>query len=170
MLEQQRAYPIYRASEHDMADVVRALLPGDTVLMTTLGRAASNRRDLQRVIDDIHTKKSFIAEASTGRSTKDGAETAQMVLDAVKELTGDVFRLTPRQAKEYGRKGGELNGKRLAEGRMPERYAKTIWRDPANADLKNEEVLAKLEGWTVRAAYRHLGKRGLAKGRPRVKR
>lgn len=171
-LEQAGAYPIYRASEHDIADVIRSLLPGDTVLMTTLGRIAPNRGELREALADINSKKAFVRELSTGRSTKNAAEAAVMAVDAITELTGDARALTRKQAREYGSKGGKANAKRIARerDRMSNAEAKAIWANPVFAHLSNEDVIEKMPGWTIRAAYRHLKKRGLAKGRPPVKR
>lgn len=83
------------------------------------------------------------------------------------------FRIghSPEVAKRFGSMGGKANAWRLKRElqRMPKRQAEVIWLDPLNRHLSNEQVIERMDGWTIRAAYRHLRPRGLAKGRPRSK-
>lgn len=95
-----------------------------------------------------------------------------MALEAADELMGEGRRLTPEQAQRFGSKGAAANVQRMMEKfvkrRMPTLEATKIWTDPDLATLSNHAVLRRMPGWTQRAAYRHIGPRGLAKGRPRA--
>ena len=168
MLKRYDVRPIYNAKDHDLEAYIRSLRSGDEVWVTSLGRLAARRADLKRAVDLIHSKKCVIVEAaSERRSDRDGAE---MALDAADELMGEAKALTPENARKFGAMGGKANAKRVAEefkDRMPRKDAHKIWTDTDLARLSNVKVLRKMPGWTQRAAYRHLGPRGLAKGRPR---
>jgi len=168
MLKRCHVAPIYNADTNDLGDLIRSLRDDDEVWVTSLGRLAPRRADLRRAVDLIHNKKCIIVEAaSERRSDRDGAS---MALDAADELMGEARGLTPEQASRFGARGGKANAKRVLEtfkDRMPRKEALRIWTDPDLARLSNIKVLRKMTGWTQRAAYRHLGPRGLAKGRPR---
>jgi hypothetical protein len=168
MLKRYDVRPIYNAKDHNLEAYIRSLRSGDEVWVTSLGRLAARRADLKRAVDLIHSKKCVIVEAaSERRSDRDGAA---MALDAADELMGEAKALTPENARKFGAMGGKANAKRVAEefkDRMPRKDAHKIWTDTDLARLSNVKVLRKMPGWTQRAAYRHLGPRGLAKGRPR---
>lgn len=168
MLRRYDVQPIYNATDVNLDAYIKALRPGDEVWVTSLGRLCAKRADLRRAVDMIHSKKCVIVEAaSERRSDRDGAS---MALDAADELMGEARALTPENARKFGAKGGKANAKRVAEefkDRMSRPNAMKIWTDPDLARLSNPRVLRRMPGWTQRAAYRHLGPRGLAKGRPR---
>lgn len=168
MLARCNVRPIYKASECGLDVYIKALRPGDEVWVTSLARLTEKRVDLRRAVDEIHSKECVIVEAaSERRSDRDGAS---MALDAADELMGEARALSPEQATKFGVKGGKANAKRVREmfkDRMPRKEALRIWTDSDLARLSNIKVLRKMPGWTQRAAYRHLGPRGLAKGRPR---
>lgn len=168
LLKRYDVRPIYNAKDTNFADYLKSLRVGDEVWVTSLGRLAGKRSDLRRAVDLIHKKKCVIVEAaSERRSDRDGAS---MALDAADELMGEARALSPEDAKRFGAKGGQVNAKRVAEefkDRMPRKEALKLWTDTDLARLSNIKVLRKMPGWTQRAAYRHLGPRGLAKGRPR---
>lgn len=168
MLKRCHVTAFYNADAHDLSDLIRSLRGGDEVWVTSLGRLAPRRADLRRAVDEIHSRKCVIVEAaSERRSDRDGAA---MALDAADELMGEARGLSHEDARKHGAKGGEVNRKRVLElfkDRMQRKEALRIWADPDLARLSNLKVLRKMSGWTQRAAYRHLGPRGLAKGRPR---
>ena len=168
MLKRCHVTAIYNADTHDLRDLIRSLRDDDEVWVTSLGRLAPRRSDLRRAVEEIHNRKCIIVEAaSERRSDRDGAA---MALDAADELMGEARGLTHEQATKFGAKGGEVIRKRALElfkDRMPRKEALRIWADPDLARLSNIKVLRKMTGWTQKAAYRHLGPRGLAKGRPR---
>ena len=168
MLKRYNVSPIYDAANCPLDDYIKSLRAGDEVWVTSLGRLCARRTDLRRAVETIHKIKCVIVEAaSERRSDRDGAA---MALDAADELMGEARGLTPEQASKFGAKGGKANAKRVLEtfkDRMPRKEALKLWTDPDLARLSNPKVLRKMSGWTQRAAYRHLGPRGLAKGRPR---
>lgn len=168
MLKRCHASPIYNADAHDLSVLILSLREDDEVWVTSLGRLAPRRADLRRAVEEIHSRKCVIVEAaSERRSDRDGAA---MALDAADELMGEARGLSPEDARKHGAKGGEVNRKRVLElfkNRMPRKEALRIWIDTDLARLSNPKVLRKMSGWTQRAAYRLLGPRGLAKGRPR---
>lgn len=168
MLKRYDVRPIYNANDVDLAAYIKALRPGDEVWVTSLGRLCAKRADLRRAVEVIHKKKCVIVEAaSERRSDRDGAS---MALDAADELMGEAKALSPENAKKFGAMGGKANAKRVEEefkDRMPRKDALKLWTDTDLARLSNVKILRKMPGWTQRAAYRHLGPRGLAKGRPR---
>lgn len=169
MLERCNIRPIYKSSVHDLSDYINALREGDEVWVTSMGRLAAKRGELKRAVDLIHGKKCVIVEAaSERRSDRDGAG---MALDAADELMGEGRMLSPEQARKHGAKGGKANAKlvaaKFAKTRMALAEARKIWTDPDLATLSNARVLKQMPGWAQQAAYRHIGPRGLAKGRPR---
>jgi hypothetical protein len=116
----------------------------------------------------VRAKNSVIVEAETGRRTDRLLDVEAMILDAADELARDGRALTRRQAKRFGAMGGKANAERLAaevaNKRMPRAEAMRWWRD---GGLTNTEALHHMKGWTQSLAYRLLGKRGRAAGRPR---
>ncbi len=146
-------------------EFVRSLRPGDTALVVSLGMAAADRDQLRRMIADLAERKIPLREASTGRVLQPGgAATAQMVLDAVDELTSGRRRMTPKEAAD---KAALRWG--TAE-RTSKATAMRIWRDTrtyplADTALDHPDML----GWTRPMAQRILGRRwpDYPGGRPR---
>jgi hypothetical protein len=176
MLQKHGVHPIYSADpkvdgtmEATLDVLLKSLRPGDEVWVTSLARLVTKRADLRRAVDAIHNKECVIIEAaSERRSDRDGA---LMALDAADELMGETRKLTPEQAQKFGAKGAAANVQRIMEKyvnrRMQTLDATKIWTDPDLAPLSNHAVLRRMPGWSQRMAYRHIGPRGLAKGRPR---
>lgn len=168
MLERNDVHPIYNAKDVDLADVAKSLRPGDELWVTTLGRLASNRRDLSHAIDAIHNQKAIIVEAASERRSDKAAQVAQMVMDAVQEITQDARALSPAKARKFGSLGGQITRLRVRRAmeaqRLPKAEARNVWLNPR---LTTAEALEQMTGWTQASAYRHLKTRKLAKGRPR---
>lgn len=170
MLERHNIRPIYDAEAVSFEDFVKALREGDEVWVTSLARLAPRRRELREAIELIHNKNAVIVEAASERRSDRAAQATAMVLDAADELAGEARGLTPQQAREFGARGGNATAKVYKQrfrNRMPLGEAKKIWTDPDLATLSNHRILKRLAGWTQVSAYRHLGPRGLGKGRPR---
>ena len=168
LLEQHGVRPIYNAKEHDLDSFIQALRPGDEVWVSTLGRLASRRSDLRDAIEAIHSKKCAVVEAASGRRSDKAKDASAMALDAAEELALDARALSPKQARRFGAIGGQIMKARVKREmevrRMPKPAAANIWRNPL---LTNSQALAQMEGWTQASAYRRIGSRKLAKGRPR---
>jgi hypothetical protein len=146
------------------------LRDGDEVWVTSLARLAPRRRELREAIELIHNKNAVIVEAASERRSDRAAQATAMVLDAADELAGEARALTPDQAKKFGALGGKASAKIYKQrfrNRMPLLEAKKIWTDPDLASLSNHRILRQMSGWTQVSAYRHMGPRGLGKGRPR---
>lgn len=155
---------IYDWDEGDgTGDLIRSLRSGDHVVVTTLARLAPTREGIRAAVQDIHKRKATIIETETSRRSSDRDQALDMLADAVAELAGDSRALPAKRAREYGKMAWS---KKRAK-RMPLDQAERVWLSTRNAGLSNGECIALMPGWTERAAYRELGKRGLAKGRPR---
>ncbi len=144
---------------------------GDVVLVTSLARLGRSRNDLRRALEAIHNKGAVIVEArSPPRRSSDKRDLAAMLLDAADELAGDRRVLSPVQAKKFGKQGGQEFKRRREADRTPKGEALAAWRD---LSLTGKQAISdpRMLGWTVRMAYRVLGKRntalGVVTGRPR---
>lgn len=159
---------VYRASDAHIEDLIRALRPEapEPVRVTTLARLASSRESLRDAIASIHSKGAWIEEISTGRSTKTSAISVIMGLDAADELGKDSRTPTKRQAREMARKSHAVRNANTEASRMPIADARAIWQGHPN--WSNDDCLMLMHGWTEATAYRKLGPRQLAKGRPRA--
>lgn len=165
-LKAHKVHPIYTASEHTVADMVRTLLDGDQVWVTTLGRLATTRRELGPALRAIEAKGAYIVEAATGRHSNKRDDVRDMVLDAADEIARDARALPRKLAQKFGALGGKASAKKRAaeNGRMPKAEARGFWKDTS---ITNEEALERMTGWTAGSAYRHLGKSGRPAGRNR---
>lgn len=163
-------HPIYSASETSVAVVIKQLRAGDELWLTTLARLDTPRAELNKARKAVQAQKVVIVEALTGRRSDRAADAADMAFDAAAELMREARALPSDLAVEYGRRGGLARAVKVRKAykgaRMPVAEARGFWKDHT---LSNAEALAQMTGWTARAAYRHekLGRRGLAKGRPR---
>lgn len=164
---------IYVEGHVGIIELLRAITDREYQIgVTTLGRLGRTREILREVLTEIITKGSTIHEVTTGReiSTKREATAAAMAFDASRELTGDARGPTREEARERGKLGGKARGvalaERIAAERMPIGKAEKIWLN-TKSKMTNIERLMLMPGWTIDAAYEHLGKRGAAYGRPR---
>ena len=170
MLERCNIRPIYNADVHSFDDFVKSLREEDEVWVTSLARLAPRRREMREAIEAIHAKGAVIVEAASERRSDIAVQATAMVLDAADELTGEARALTPDQARKFGAMGGKVTAKLYKQrfrNRMPLAEAKKTWTDPDLATLSNHRILKRMAGWTQVSAYRHMGPRGLGKGRPR---
>lgn len=146
-------------------EFVRSLRPGDTALVVSLGMAAADRDQLRRMISDLAERKIPLREASTGRVLHPGgADTAQVVLDAVDELTSGRRRMTPKEAAD----------KAALRWGTAERTAKSvamrIWKDTKTYPTAEEALQhPDMAGWSRPMAQRILKRRwpDYPGGRPR---
>jgi hypothetical protein len=83
---------------------------------------------------------------------------ADMMGDAVSELTGEARAFAPGDAKRLGSKGGKAKGKNAKAARTPEAEAKSVWYDPKGGTVRERLARAEMRGWSVVTAYRKLGK------------
>lgn len=150
---------VYDAAKDDVHDYIKWLREGDVVLVTTLARLASHRDEVQSLVKLIHLKKCVILEAGSGRRSDRVEDLADMAFDAARELAGD----KPVHSRAEAIRKGNLGGHPKAE-RSPVQEAAVFWK---NTNLAPAEALKRMPGWTMRAAYRDLGTRGMAAGRPR---
>lgn len=170
ILVKHKCYPIFSASEKDLSTVVTQLREGDELWLTTLARLDTPRTELNRSRKVVQAHGVVIVEALTGRRSDNAENAADMAFDAAAELMREARALPSDQAVEYGKRGGlatRLRFRAAMKGkRMPAAIARGFWKDH---ELTNAEALEQMWGWTEKAAYRHklLGRRGLAKGRPR---
>jgi hypothetical protein len=128
--------------------------------------------ELRRRIRAIHAKGAVIVEVATGRCSDDATALADMVFEAHEVYTGRL--LDPKIASRIG-KLGAANSPRTKKlsGRdhMPKVMALPIWRDVTNYRRK-EDALAAINAdtnyrpYSMAYAYRRLGKRLAAAGRP----
>lgn len=149
----------------DRADLIRALRRGDVVVVPTALCLGPTRKDVLATIEAIHAKRAQIVTIDSGLWSDKRDDAVRLIAEAVAEITGDSKAPTHEEAVARGR----MAGKRKRAGRTSEAVAGKAWRSKAHAHLSNEQCveLPEMDGWTVGTAYRHLGKRGLAKGRPR---
>ena len=161
-----------------MAAFLHALRPppkgrrGDIVLVSSLGRLAPTRRELASVMAQIHAKGALIFECrEPPRRSDRAADLREMMFDAVDELSQDRRTHSPEAARKYGAKGGQRHKANREAVRAPAAGALGPWRD---LSLTAEQALGTpaMYGWTIRMAYRLLGKRntapGTRHGRPRA--
>ncbi len=177
-LDEAGCTAIYAAGPDTIDDLIGSLRPpaakkqrGDVVLVTSLARIGRDRRELRRALDAIHSRGAVIVEArNPPRRSDDRHDLASMLLDAADELAGDRRALSPADARTHGRKGGLAKGRRAREARTPNGEALAAWRDLSLTGAQAIED-PRMAGWTVRMAYRLLGKRntalGVVTGRPR---
>lgn len=158
---------IYYQEQEGAEACIASLRAGDELVVSSLDRLAPDRRTLRRLLDAVHSKGAIVVEARSKRRSDDHDSLIGMIFDAVDGLAGDRKALPPDKAREYGAKGGKARSRKAASQRMGVAEARAIWR--RNSDWTNGQCVAEMQGWTVRMAYRKLGKRGLAKGRPREK-
>jgi hypothetical protein len=147
-------------------DLLTQLRQGDLVAVPKALCLGPTRKDIGDVVRDIHGKKAAVYVIDTKQHSENRDDAVQMILDAVGQLTGDSKALPSEEAAKHGRKKG---AKRRAE-RLPVEEARVIWK--GNPEWSNGECLQHMPGWSEQMAYRHhrLGKRNLAKGRPRINR
>lgn len=170
LLEAAGAGVIYVAGEDSIDDLIASLrVPkpksrGDVVLVSSLARLAKTRDELGDVMREIHARGAVIIEArDPPRRSDKRDDLAEMLLDAVAELSGDKRTPTTAEAKTRGAAGGKARGARLAAERTPVKTAIVPWRDLSHsADVAL--TLPDMEGWDKRTAYRVLGPRNTAPG------
>lgn len=167
MLEAAGFRPVLRESAHDLHDLLRGLrqVVGDEIGVTSLARLASTRDLLREALTQIREHRAVVVELSTGRRIDPSDDAVFATLDACDEQTKDARALTRQQARKNGANGLETQRELREKRRMPRDEARPIWKN--YADHTNKQCLALMPGWTERRAYRLLGDRGLAKGRPR---
>ncbi len=168
-LEAANCRRIYRASEatiHDLIRSLRAEAP-EPVRVTTLARLAPTREQLRDVIDQIHSRNCWVEELATGRSTKDAKQAVSMALDAATEQGKDARAPTRKQAQRAARLSHDVHRANREASRLPRDKAREIWHN--HPHWTNDECLAEMPGWTEGTAYRQLGRRQLAKGRPVIR-
>ncbi len=177
-LEEAGCAAIYISGLDTIDDLIASLRPpkakrarGDVVLVTSLSRIGRDRRELRRALEAIHSRGAVIVEArEPPRRSDDRHDLAAMLLDAADELAGDRRALSPADAKRFGKRGGTAKGRNALAARTPKGEALAAWRD---LSLTGEQAIddPRMAGWTVRMAYRLLGKRntalGVVTGRPR---
>jgi len=151
-----------QSAEEDVMDFLRSLREGDEACVTTLDRLAKTRMVLKDYIKEVHSRGAVLVETKTGRRSSDPQQLADMVIDAINTLARDGWAQKP----EVGKRFGVLGGRPVKSERMPEEQAGAIWFDARISSV--HDALAKMDGWTMRSAYRHFGSRGFGGGRPSV--
>lgn len=164
LLEEAGYVVQYSAAEHDLSDLIRSLREGDTVGVATLGRLATNRVALRKAMDAIATFGVAVHEVLTGRRSDDPKIVAQMVLDAVEEITRDGRGLPSANARKFQALSVAVRREKIEAARAPLKDAQAEWFSVLNRTTG--DALAKMPGWTMNAAYREIGPRGISVGRP----
>lgn len=150
---------VYDAVRDDVLDYIKWLREGDIALVTTLARLANHRDEVQKLVKLIHQKKCVILEADTGRRSDKVEDLADMAFDAARELANDKKTHSRADAVRIGNLGGQPKKERSAVSE-----AAVFWK---NTNLSPDEALKRMPGWSMRAAYRDIGPRGMGAGRPR---
>lgn len=149
---------IYVDGPDNIRDFMAEMRKGDTVVVTTLARLSSNRRDLKTILSFVHASKGHVWELSTDRRSNVAANAAEMVLDAISEQTGDAKATPHAEAVRRGSKGGKAKKKNAAKARTPKAVAKGVWYDPNIKGVRNKLAQPEMEGWSQASAYRLIGK------------
>jgi hypothetical protein len=114
----------------------------------------SSRAQMVAAVSRVHGWGAVVVDAETGkRSDQDGVE---MLDEALARIKGE---------RSIGNRARSMQVASVAartKGRMPQREALKIWRDPA---LTSGEAIQRMAGWERGTAYKVLGKRGLPVGR-----
>lgn len=147
-----------QSADEGVTDFVRSLRPGDEACVVTLDRLAKRRLELQAYMREIETREAVLVEVKTGRRAETVAAVRDMIFEAINVLSRDGIAQKPSVARLNGFMGGRPKSERLTD-----ETAKEIWTDPK---INVHEALARMEGWTMRSAYRALGPRNVGKGRP----
>ncbi len=169
-MEQDGVQTVYvEGPQATISDYIKSLRKGDVVCVATMGRLGRTREIARLALTQILEKGASIRELKSGRTlrTQREIEAAIMGLDAADEISRDARAPTQREARRRGKLGAEALRLLNEAKRMPTDQASMIWHN--NSDWSNDECLEKMTGWTLMVAYRKLGKRGLAKGRPSTK-
>lgn len=141
---------------------LQSLRAKDELWVASLDRIAKHKKELRRLCDYIkYDRKAIIVEALSKRRSDNVEEWDAMKWDAIEGLGTDRKRLTHADAVRYGAMGGRVP----IVPEMPELEARKIWED---VTLTSREAADKI-GVDLSKAYRWLGKRGLAVGRPTVR-
>lgn len=173
-LDAAKANKRYVEGEVGMRELLRAVVGREyTILVHTFGRLGRTRDELRDVMLAILAEGSTIRELSSGReiTTKREAAAAAMSLEAAAELAGDARAPSSKEARRRGKMGGEaksaIDREKLLQDRMPVKQARAIWTRPGL--MTNGDRITLMTGWTEWQAYRELGSRGVAIGRPKRK-
>ena len=163
MKEHQVEAVYVNGDDEAVEDFVRSLRPGDEAVAYSMDRLARRRSELQEVIAGIHQRGAVFVELSTGRRSDDRDALANMIFDAANALARDGTAQQVRAA----RRNGALGGRPKKTDRMSVTEAKREWFDVRNATIY--DAVAKMPGWSIRAAYREFGPRGIGRPGPRRK-
>jgi hypothetical protein len=113
-----------------------------------------SRQQIVARVSQVHQWGAVVVDAETGkRSDRHGVE---MLDEALARIKGE--RTIGSRAKDMQ----AASVKARTKGRMPQREAMAIWRDPA---LTGGEAIQKMTGWERGTAYKTFGKRGVPVGR-----
>jgi hypothetical protein len=109
------------------------------------------RRDMVAAVKLVHSWGATVIDAETKLcSRRDGAEMLHLAL-------------TPRNlSPEHASLMQAKSARARIKGRMPQREALIIWRNPK---LSVAEAIDLMTGWTQSTAYNQLGVRGVPAGR-----
>lgn len=151
---------IYTEGSHTVDQCVRSLRKGDELAVLAMSRLGSNRKELQRVLGMVSAIGGVVVELATGRRTDNPQHTTDMIFDALAQLAGEGRN---RFTSETGKKAGVLGGRPKKTPLITRKEAMKIWM---RSDLTVAQAVDEM-GITMRRAYRWLGPRGMASGRPR---
>lgn len=108
------------------------------------------RRDMAAATKAVHAWGAAIIDAETGlRSDRDGVEMLSQ-------------SLAPRRPSDAYRAAQAASVASRVKGRMPDRQALVIWRNPK---LSVVEAIELMHRWSQATAYKRLGRRDVPAGR-----
>lgn len=142
--------PIYRADKGQTLGKFKMRKGEYLGVVDGLRVFGEGKRELVKAVKAVHAWGATIYDVETDLcSRRDGAE---MLVDAIAPLRPSAEYRTMQAAQVRER----------VKGRMPQREALEIWRNPK---LSTVEALALMPKWTQATAYKKLGKRLVPAGR-----
>lgn len=157
-----------------MAELIRSVVDGDTVLVTTAARLGYTEAAVLRAVAAIHARGAHVMETTTGLRSDRPKPWLKAVAAIQPELNGERRTLTSAEAREFGSRGGQASAAKI-EKITPKlrREMLAIWRDRNSYGTTAEacEVVRKLiapRQASDRTIARWLGRRSKGGGgRPR---
>jgi len=156
-----------------IAELIRSVVDGDTVLVTTAARLGYSYAAVGRAILAIHAKGAHVMETETKLRSDRPKQWLKADAAIQHELNRERRTLSEREAREFGARGGAARAEQAAITPKLMREMKAIWRDRNSHGTTAEacEAVRKLiapRQASDRTIARWLGRRSKGGGgRPR---